>query len=175
MSKLYAAKKPQFQPQVTPKNDTVVWDDEVKELGLRHRGKSVTWIVQTRVDGRTKRRTLGSASTILVEQARILAQEVLGEIHSKSVRSNPAMTVNEFARIFLADCENRWKPNTFKTNSGAVRNRIIPALGDMAVSDIKHHDVVQWYSNMDAKEGYRNRILAVLSEMMKHAEIFWIA
>ena len=172
MSKLYTAKKPQFQPRVTPKNDTVFWDQDVKELGVRRRGNSVTWIVQTRVDGRTKRRTLGSASAILVEQARVLALEVLGELHFKSVRSNPSMQVKEFARIFLADCENRWKPNTFKTNSGAVRNRIIPALGDTAVSDIEHHDVVQWYSNMDAKEGYRNRILAVLSEMMKHAEVF---
>ena len=124
MSKLYTAKKPQFQPRVTPKYDTVVWDEDVKELGLRRRGNSVTWIVQTRVDGRTKRRTLGSASAILVEQARVLALEVLGELHFKSVRSNPSMPVKEFARIFLADYENKWKPNTFETNSGAVRNRI---------------------------------------------------
>jgi integrase len=82
------------------------------------------------------------------------------------------MPVAEFAQIFLLDCENKWKPSTFKTNSRAVKTHIIPAFGERVVSDIEHHEVVRWYSNMSGKEGYRNRILAVFSDMMKHAEVF---
>lgn len=172
MSKLYTAKKPLFEPCVSPEDDVISWDSEVKELGVRFRGDSITWIVQTRVDGRTRRRTLGSETIVSKQQARSLAREVLDELHCRSVRSNPSMTVEDFARIFLIDYKNRWKPSTFKTNSGAVRNHIIPELGDMAVSDIEHHNVFLWHRNMSGKEGSQNRVLAVLSDMMKHAEVF---
>jgi len=172
MSKLYTAKKPLFEPNVSPEEDVISWDSEVKELGIRYRGNSITWIVQTRVDGRTRRRTLGSETIVSTQQARSLAREVLDELHCRSVRSNPSMSVEDFARIFLIDYENRWKPSTFKTNSGAVRNHIIPVLGDMAVSDIEHHNVFLWHGNMSGKEGSQNRVLAVLSDMMKHAEVF---
>ncbi len=43
-----------------PKDDYVVWDDVLSKLGRRVRKPRETWIVQTRVGGKTKRRTLGA-------------------------------------------------------------------------------------------------------------------
>ncbi len=39
------------------KDDFVVWDAVLSQLGRRVRKSRETWIVQTRVNGKTKRRT----------------------------------------------------------------------------------------------------------------------
>ncbi|MBL1435921.1 MAG: hypothetical protein COB08_006950 [Rhodobacteraceae bacterium] len=60
------------------KDDYVVWDEVLSQLGRRVRQTRETWIVQTRVDGKTKRRTLGACGEIRVEAA--LAQAYLDEL-----------------------------------------------------------------------------------------------
>ena len=61
-----------------PASERVIWDDVIQCLGQRTRGARKTWIVQTRIDGKTRKRTLGSASEITVSHARELAVNILG-------------------------------------------------------------------------------------------------
>jgi len=101
LSVFSAAKKTKPNPT---SRDTIVWDDHVRQLGLRTRDGKKTWIVQTRVDGKTKRRTLGSEADVLVYQARVLAQQKLDQLQQTYARSNPLVSMEDFANICLEDC-----------------------------------------------------------------------
>jgi len=151
--------------------DVIVWDDHVKQLGLRTRDGKKTWIVQTRVDGKTKRRTLESDDGVSAYQARILAQQTLDELKQTNARSNPFVHMEDFANICLEDCIGRWKAGSTKTNKSAIRNYIIPQFGKKAVVEIEHQDVVVWYHQIERAPATRNRVLSVLSTIMQHAEI----
>lgn len=151
--------------------DNIVWDDQVRQLGLRTRDGKKTWIVQTRVDSKTKRRTLGSEADVMVCQARVLAQRTLDQLQQTYARTNPLVGMEDFANICLEDCIGRWKTGSMKTNKSAIRSHIIPHFGIMPVVDIGHQDVVVWYHQIDRAPATRNRILSVLSTIMQHAEI----
>ena len=90
--------------QVLPvlKDDFVVWDDLLSQLGRRVRKSRETWIVQTRVEGKTKRRTLGACCEIKVEAARVLAQAYLDELTNPNAVAQGDTTLAEFAERFLA-------------------------------------------------------------------------
>ncbi len=57
--------------------DFVTWDTEVSALGLRNRLGRESWIVQTRIDGRSIRRVLGVGSSLTREGYTQLADETL--------------------------------------------------------------------------------------------------
>ena len=63
------------------KSEQIYWDAELRGFGyrLRHRGGRVhrTWIAQYRVDGRTRRPTLGAAEVLLPAEARAAARRIL--------------------------------------------------------------------------------------------------
>ena len=50
-------------------------------------------------------------------------------------------SVQTFARTFLADCAERWKPATRKSYAFNVRRWILPAVGDRRVDAIRAKDV----------------------------------
>jgi len=49
-----------------PKDDYVLWDDVLSQLGRRVRKSRETWIVQARVEGKTKRGTLGACGEMVI-------------------------------------------------------------------------------------------------------------
>jgi len=62
---------------VNPKSETIDWDWNCPGLGVRSRGSLSTWIVQWRVDSKTKKRTLGRYEEITRDKARGLAVTLL--------------------------------------------------------------------------------------------------
>ena len=57
-------------------------------------------------------------------------------------------TVRSFARTFLADCTERWKPATRKTYAFNVRRWIEPVFGDRRVDAIGEKDVRIWFDSI---------------------------
>ena len=157
--------------------ERVVWDKSVTGLGKRIRpGVVDTWIYQHRVAGRTRKVTVGRCSEIDLETARRLANAVgvdalQLDCGDDSREENP--TISEFAERYIDDCAGYWKPATVKSNRLIARVRIVPALGDRALSSIEASDVRVWHSALTASRspGTADRSLAVLSGMMRHAEV----
>ncbi len=92
-----------------PKDDYVVWDDVLSQLGRRVRKSRETWIVQARVEGKTKRRTLGVCGEIKVEAARVLAQAYLDELTRVWTQLHHCLMANicSVARKFWLSFSNR--------------------------------------------------------------------
>ena len=154
-------------------HETVAWDDEVKGLGLRTRGSKQTWILQWRVDGRSRKTTFGAASDIAVTEARALARDVLAAaVTGEAVALSKSTTMAGFAERFLKDCAGQWKPGTLKTNRGFIKRSIIPAIGTKTVASINPDVVHDFISGLDVAPDTATRILSILSGMMKHAELW---
>ncbi len=161
-------------------SEFVEWDDEVIGLGKRLRTASAPrWIVQTRVEGRSRKRVLGDADAISLIDARLAAIKLLEKIKANQPEEvadapNPLATVEEFAKRFLADCHSRWKPGTAKANRATFEKRINPGLGKLRVRDVAKADIVRWMDSATGAPGTQNIALALVSGMMIHAEIIGI-
>ena len=150
--------------------ETIDWDRVQTGLGVRRRGTAVTWIVQCRVDGKTIRRRLAAFEEMTRAEARAAAKEQIAALRSGQEVPQCA-TVAAFAVKYLEDCKLRWKPATRRSHSKDFQKNILPVFGEHNVADLSRGDVADWLSNLTIAKGSKARCLAVLSGMMRHAEI----
>ncbi len=155
----------------TPAKDSFVWDDEVPQLAARKRGKAHTWIVQTRRNGKTVRPTIGDVADYSVEIARAKALAILDALADTSIGLDPDISLADFAERFLLDCQHQWKASTFRAHGKCVHAKIVPALGRIKIAGLDRMDVHNWRRDMPGAAGTKNRALAVLSSMVRHAEL----
>src|SRR5262249_44270712 len=74
--------------------------------------------------------------------ARALEQDIIRKHQAERPESAGATkTVEKFQEDFLRFVKNHWKASTLKTYRDAMRNYIIPQLGDVRLSDIGHAQV----------------------------------
>ncbi|PTE19778.1 hypothetical protein C5F48_21090 [Cereibacter changlensis JA139] len=164
-------------PQTLPASgdrvgDFILWDDELSGLGLRHRFGRQTWIVQARIGGTSVRRSLGAAPTLTREAARRAAAAILETLRAERASATcPATTIASFAERWLADCAGQWKARTHRAHTRGVRNHILPRLGARPVAAITAEEVADWFAALPCAPGTSTRLLAVLSGMMRHAEL----
>ena len=151
--------------------EKVAWDGVVKGLGLRRRGKGTSWILQTRIRGRSVKRVIAEG-TLPRPQARARAREALAELLS-SVEATPdrLVTVAQFGARFMADKAAGWSARTIDSNRAAVEAEIIPHLGHKRLCDVTRADVITWRDALTCSPASKNRHMAVLSGMMRHAEL----
>ena len=147
--------------------ERVLWDDEVRGLGLRLRqGMSPTWIYRQRVEGRLVKRTLARAEAMSLDEARA-AGAALGNTETTG---QVEVSLNQFAATFMRDCAARWKPATVDNHHRDLRRLILPTLGDIAVDKFGKADVTIWLDQLDISGRTKDRATSVLSSMMRHAE-----
>lgn len=158
-------------PSSSSKSEEVIWDSEVKGLGLRKRGTVGTWIIQVRIDGKSRKKTLGDAKVLTVEMARLEAANMIRTWTGNTVEIDSTISVATFAERYLRDCAGQWKPTTQYGHAADVAHRIAPTLGSLKLTELNRTDVVNWMAEMDAPQSTKNRALAVLSGMMRHAEL----
>lgn len=150
--------------------ETFAWDNEVPQLAERRRGNSASWIVQFRVGERTVRRRLCAVHSLSLSEAREQALAMLkGFSDGGDTAFNP--TIRQFAPRFMEDCAHQWKRSTYEAHYCGIRNHILPPLGDHRVGDLSREDVIAWRHQSAAPAGTLNRSMAVLSLMMRHAEL----
>ncbi|EBA02738.1 site-specific recombinase, phage integrase family protein [Rhodobacterales bacterium HTCC2150] len=151
--------------------DTFIWDKEVPQLAQRLRGANHTWVMQTRREGKTVRRKIGDVANISVAAARAQARVIVEQLVQKAAPPDPNTTLKDFAERFLADCQHQWKPATLKAHARCMRVHIVPVLGTMRVAALRRQDVLKWRRGLIGSAGTGNRVLAVLSGLMRHAEL----
>lgn len=151
--------------------DQVIWDEVVPGLGRRIRPTKRTWLVQTRHGSKSVRTTLGDCSLVSEEQARQIARSYLDAMVSGPDVVALDAGFSAFAQRYLRDCAGRWKPTTLKTQTHYVTRVLIPRFGRVRIDEIGRSDVLAWRQEMTCSEGTRNRAMAALSDLMRHAEL----
>ncbi len=160
------------------------WDTELKGFGVRvsTEGRK-TYIVQYRLHGRggrTQQVKLGVHGQITAEQARKLAQQVLGEIAGgKDVAAEKrrqrrehreALTVEECSALFLdVHVRVKLKPASISGYTLLFDKLINPEIGNRLVKDVTFGDVERMHHSRRTTPFQANRAVAVLSKMMSWA------
>ena len=141
-----------------------LWDGALAHFGVRVHPSGVrAFIVQTRVQGRMRKLTLGrfpetSLADARKEAATLLARVWTGEaVPARRVR---APLFRDFAATYRERRRSRWKPSSLETYDGYLRNRLLPAFGRMRLDAIDHARVSAWFDAASAeKPGAANRAL----------------
>lgn len=171
-----AKRKTATDQKPTP-TDRFEWDSEVPGLALRLRpDRKPAWYVQIWTDGRNVRRSIGPEKSLSLEQARDMARALISELTGETtplplIPETPKATVAEFAARFLEHGTPSWKPATLKAHRSLLACSILPQFGFRDISSISPQEVASWFARSQGSQGTRNRALAVLSGMMRHAEI----
>ena len=158
--------------------DTILFDKAVTGFGLRiHPSGRKVWIVQARIEGRSRRIVIARHGEIDLAEARRLAPGMLARIRAgdnpaddiRKERESP--TLREFADEYLRRCEPHWKPSGRRTMRIYLKAHILPAFGRIPLDRIGPEDVAAWFDVASRdKPGAANRALEILRAMMFRAE-----
>ena len=160
--------------------DYFVWDSHIAGFGLRVMPSGAkTYQAQYRKGGRTRRVSLGRHGKITAEQARKLAQEVMGSV---AKGDNPAEEISQHRRAptVAALCERFFEQhvleNCKRSTQGEYRRAIElfikPAIGAFKTVDVERKDIADLHQKHRDKPYQANRTLGVLSKMFNLAEIW---
>ena len=128
--------------------DTILFDNALPGFGLRiHPSGRKVWIVQARIEGRSRRIVIARYGEMELAKARRRARDMLACIRAGQ---NPADDIRreketpafrEFAVEYLRRCEPHWKPSGRETVRIYLKARILPAFGKMPLDRIGPEDV----------------------------------
>ena len=158
--------------------DTILFDKALPGFGLRiHPSGRKVWIVQARIQGRSRRMVIARYGEMSLAQARRRARDLLQRIRAGDnpaediLREKRTPTVKEFAREYLRRCDPYWKPSGRKTVRIYLKARILPAFGKMPVDRVGPEDVAEWFDAASRdRPGAANRAFEILRSMMYRAE-----
>jgi integrase len=153
------------------------WDSETRGFGVRiYPSGAKSFVVQYRTRaGRVRLLTIGAYGPFTVEQARARAKEELRKVANgvdpmveRRMERN-ASTVRELAAAYL----DRWAKREKKSwpdDKRRLDNYVTPALGHLALSDVKRADVAALHHKVGERGRYEaNRVLALVSVMFSKA------
>lgn len=157
-----------------------VWDSEIPGFGLRvlPSGRK-GYVVQYRAGRRSRRISLGPSTVLTCEQARNRAIAIVAAARNgadpaaEQDAGRKAITVKELAERF--DKEHiaiRVKASTAKEYRRNLERFILPALGQLTVSDITRADVAKFHHDLRHIPYQANRCLEVVSKMFSLAEMW---
>ena len=158
--------------------DTVLFDRTLPGFGLRiHPSGRKVWIVQARIEGRSRRIVIARYGEIQLAEARRRARDMLARIRSGQNpaedirREKQTPTFREFTKEYLRRSDPHWKPSGRRTVRVYLKARILPAFGKMPLDRIGPEDVAAWFDSASKdKPGAANRAVEVLRSMMFRAE-----
>ncbi len=158
--------------------DTFLFDKSLPGFGLRiHPSGRKVWIVQTRIEGRSRRIVIARHGEMELAEARRRARDMLARIRAGDnpaddiQREKKTPTFREFADEYLRRCEPHWKPSGRRTVRIYLKARILPAFGKMPLDRIGPEGVAAWFDAASKdKPGAANRAFEILRAMMFRAE-----
>ncbi len=146
--------------------DYFVWDDTQPGFGVRvWPGGRKVYVIQYRVDGRTKRMTVGNHGVFTTEEARKRARVLQGDVArgndpQEELRTRrTAISVAELTRRYLEAADKGLiegkggrpkKASTLATDRGRIERHINPLLGKMRVIDVKRADIAKFVRDVSA-------------------------
>jgi site-specific recombinase XerD len=134
-------------------NRDVVWDDEVRRLGIRiYPTGRKAFVLSYRAGRRQKFLTIGAYGPLTAAQARKAATVYKGEVIagndplSERKAASGQRTVKNLCAKYLkeAKASNR-NENSYKIDERNIRNHIIPRIGGLSVADVQTEDVFVLY------------------------------
>ena len=158
--------------------DTFLFDRTLPGFGLRiHPSGRKVWIVQARIEGRSRRIVIARHGEMDLAEARRRARDMLARIRAGDnpaddiQREKNTPTFREFADEYLRRCEPHWKPSGRKTVRIYLKARILPAFGRVPLDRIGREHVAAWFDAASRdKPGAANRAFEILRAMMFRAE-----
>ena len=158
--------------------DTILFDKSLPGFGLRiHPSGRKVWIVQARIEGRSRRIVVARHGEMELAQARRRARDMLDTIRAGGnpaddiQREKKTPTFRQFADEYLRRSDPHWKPSGRKTVRIYLNARILPAFGRMALDAIGPEDVAAWFDAASRdRPGAANRAFEILRAMMFRAE-----
>jgi len=164
---------------VSTTDRTTHWFGDLPGFGLRsYAGGRRVYIVQTRMRGRLRTVTLGSASLITESEARKLARQVLLRAQTggdpaedrQAARSAPAFEA--FLDDYWRRASPQWKPSTRRTHDVYRRGYLDGTFKGKTVAEITKPDVLAWFNQATDRggPGGANRVYSILSAMFAKAE-----
>lgn len=157
-----------------------VWDNELPRFGIRvlPTGRK-TFVIQYRVDRRSRRMNLGVFGVVSPDAARSRAIRELALVESgedpldKRNERQRAITVQQLADRFVAthiELNSNLKESTGREYQRALAHFILPALGKLKVRDVTRADVAQLHLKLRDRPYQANRTIEVVSKMFNLAE-----
>ena len=159
----------------------MLWDADIKGFGVRvHPSGRKVYLVKYRLCGRVIKKTIGPHGAIPPAAARVRAAEIItaamtGRDLTGRVVSPPTdtTTMHDLAGRFLDEHVSvRCKPSTAHSYGLAIRQHVLPRLGDLSVADITRADVADLHHAMRATPYAANRTLGILSAIFSAAELW---
>ena len=158
--------------------DTILFDRSLPGFGLRiHPSGRKVYIVQARIEGRSRRLRIARHGEMELAEARRRARDMLGRIRAGENpaddirREKETPTLRQFADEYLRRCNPHWKPSGRKTVRNYVTSRILPTFGKMPLDRIGPEDVAAWFDAASKdRPGAANRAFEILRSMMFRAE-----
>ena len=158
--------------------DIILFDKFLPGFGLRiHPSGRKVWIVQARIDGRSRRVVIARYGAMRLASARRRARDMLDRIRAgqnpaEDIRREKRIpTFREFADGYLRRSDSHWKSSGRKTVRVYLKARILPAFGRKPLDRIDPEDVAAWFDATSRdKPGAANRALEILRAMMFRAE-----
>ena len=157
-------------------SDAVHWDRDLAGFGVRvQRNGRKVYVVQSRGPAGLKRVTLGPVAGKAIDQRRREAAEVIDRIKRGfdpfPPKPEPDPTVADLAaRSMRAYVKVHCKPKTEKLYRTAIDRHIVPALGTMAVKDVRSSHVIELHDRMRDTPAMANHVVAMLSKMFSLAQ-----
>ncbi len=157
-----------FRPKT---RDQVIWDTAVPHFGVRIRSNgTMSYVYISGVNGKAKKTTLGNAKLMPLSEARETAARLnIGEGFA------PPPPVSPLFKDFIADvwwpqCTASFKPNTKRGYRLALKNHLLPAFGDLAMTAITKTAVLNWFDRYSRNyPGGANRVLVELNAILNQA------
>ena len=157
--------------------DAIFWDRDLQGFGVRvyPTGRKL-YVVQTRAFGRSRRVTVGEhGNPISTDQARKKATEIIARIKL----GKPPVPPERAAAPTVADLAERYqreyvaihcKAATVSHYGLMLRKHIVPALGQLDVEQVRHSDIVSFYTGLHEMPTVANRTADILAHMFRLAD-----
>ena len=155
--------------------EAIFWDRDLPGFGVRvYPSGTKTFVVQSRGEGRSRRLTIGRHGAITADEARERAARIIARIKSWDDPAPPGrapVTVAELAERYLEEhVAIRCKPGTRVLYRAAVRQYIVPALGETPVSSVRREQVAALHHALRETPYAANRAVHLLARILDVAE-----
>ena len=154
----------------------VFWDSELPGFGIRiHATGRKLFVAQARTPGGLpKRATVGRYEDIDAEDARLKAAAMIDRIRRGRDPIPPPEpeepTVADLAQRYMeAHVEVNCKPGTVKNYRALLRLHILPALGDLKLTEVDRSHVSALHHGLRASPSRANHSVGMVSRMFKLA------
>jgi integrase len=164
-------------PRGKPRSTT--WLGIEHGFGIRHypTGRNV-YIVQTRMAGRLRTVTLGSAAVLTKSQATKVARMVIAYAQvgqdpatdRKRIRSAPRF--DDFLIEYWTRWSPKWKHSTYQTHAMYRALYLDGSFPGVFIDALNEADVTKWFADLNNRTGpgAANRVMSILNHMLNKAE-----